>query len=424
MRARSIRDVAERHMCAGCGVCAFVQPDAIEMVDDLDQGRRPIVADGADTSEALACCPGIQLQHDDADPEVLQSLLPDWGPALQLWDGYAADDEIRWKGSSGGAATALALFALERREMHGVLHINARADVPWLNETVLSRSRDELVAATGSRYAPASPGDGLQRVVDAPGPCLMIGKPCDVAGARRAARIRPDLDRNLGMTIAIFCAGAPSTAGTLEMLSRMGFEDPNAVDEVRYRGEGWPGHARANGRDGRKSTLTYEQSWGEILNQYRPWRCYVCPDHTGEFADIAVGDPWYHEIPKDAPGRSLIVARTRRGREFVRHAVEAGYLVLEDAPADALPRAQPNLLATRGSVWGRIVATRCLAMLAPRLRNVPVRHAWLRSLSVKQKLRSFIGTWRWVARRSLLRRRPVTPLRRAQKDDAATRARS
>ena len=48
--------------------------------------------------------------------------------------------------------------------MHGVLHIAARPDVPWLNHTVLSTTRAELLAATGSRYAPASPCDRLELV--------------------------------------------------------------------------------------------------------------------------------------------------------------------------------------------------------------------------------------------------------------------
>ncbi|MEL6428367.1 MAG: hypothetical protein AAFR54_04255, partial [Planctomycetota bacterium] len=61
---RSIRDVAERHLCSGCGACAYAQPDAVRMVDDLERGRRPVTADGADTGEALRMCPGVELTHD------------------------------------------------------------------------------------------------------------------------------------------------------------------------------------------------------------------------------------------------------------------------------------------------------------------------------------------------------------------------
>ena len=56
-----------------------------------------------------------------------------------------------------------------------------------------SRTRAELLAATGSRYAPASPCDGLKMIEDAPGPCVFIGKPCDVEGLRLSQAARPTL---------------------------------------------------------------------------------------------------------------------------------------------------------------------------------------------------------------------------------------
>ena len=86
----------------------------------------------------------------------------------------------------GGAASALALYCMEQGGMHGVLHITAREDVPYLNKTVLSTTREEVLGATGSRYAPASPCDGLAMVEEASGPCVMIGKPCDIAAAEKA----------------------------------------------------------------------------------------------------------------------------------------------------------------------------------------------------------------------------------------------
>ena len=412
-KIRSIQDVAERHMCTGCGACAYMQPDAIRMVDDLGQGRRPLVAADVRTEDALQACPGVLQEHDyDPNLEGLEGELSEhWGPVLGMWEGFAADDEIRWLGSSGGAATALSLFAIQEAGFHGVLHVGAREDVPWLNRTILSQTREDLVAATGSRYAPASPCDGLASVEAAPAPCVMIGKPCDITGARRAAALRPALDEKLGLTIAIFCAGAPSTQGTLEMAERMGFPERGQVDGLRYRGKGWPGNAEVTGLDGegqaRESRMTYAESWGKILQKHRPWRCYVCADHTGEFADIAVGDPWYREIPEGEAGRSLVIARTERGRRFLERALAAGVLSAEPAAAHLLPAAQMNLLRTRGAVWGRSWACRLLGVAAPRLRRMATFSAWRRHLTWKMRAQSFYGTWKRVFTKGLYKRRPV-----------------
>ena len=408
-RIRGIQDVAEGHLCTGCGACAYVQPSSVRMVDDLDQGRRPLVTNGADTSEALGVCPGVGLAH-GADPAgTIPELRRGWGPVLALWEGYATDDDVRWLASSGGAATALALHALEHEGMAGVLHIAARPDQPLLNRTVLSTSRAELLAATGSRYAPASPCDGLGRIEEADAPCVFIGKPCDVAAARRAGELRPALGEKLGLTVAIFCAGAPSTRATLEMVERMGFGDRDAVAALRYRGKGWPGNAEATGRgtaDGRVERWTYQRSWG-FLQRYRQWRCYVCADHTGEFADVSVGDPWYRPIPEGEPGRSLVLARTERGRRAVEAAIASAALHLEPVEPHILVDSQINLLHTRGAVWGRSLVCRLFGVAAPRYRGLSTFGVWLRDLSLKQRAKSLYGTAKRVFTKRLRHRAKV-----------------
>ena len=419
-RISGITDVAERQLCTGCGVCASVQPDVIRMVDDIEFGRRPIVAESdaagqrPTTTAALACCPGAALRHDDDPAGIDVRLRAAWGPVLEVWEGFAADPEIRWKGSSGGAATAIALHCLTAEGMHGVLHIRARDDVPYLNETVLSTTRDELVSATGSRYAPASPCDRLDLVRAAPAPCVFIGKPCDVAAVAQASRHDAELGRQVGLTIAIFCAGTPTTRGTLEMMRAMGIEDPATVTSVRYRGNGWPGRATVTTRgvEGaeQRAELSYSESWGGVLGPHRQWRCYVCPDHTGEFADVAVGDPWYIEPDGADPGRSLIVARTERGRRAIRAAVVAGALVAFPVANDRLPASQPELLRVRGAVWGRVAAMRLFGIPAPRFGGLPVFSIWLRELSWREKLRSTVGLARRIRRKGLWRRHPVREL--------------
>ena len=350
-------------------------------------------------------------------PGTIEALVPAWGPVLQVYEGFAADDTVRHLASSGGAATALALFALERAGMHGVLHIRARSDVRYLNETVLSRSREELLATTGSRYAPASPCDGLGRIEEAPGPCVFIGKPCDVAAAGRAARLRPTLERQLGLTVAIFCAGTPSTQGTLALLRELGVEDPSRLEEVRYRGRGWPGRFRAQTPEG-EATASYADSW-DALQRYRQWRCHVCADHTGEFADVAVGDPWYREIPEDEPGRSLVLARTLRGKDLLEAAIAAGYLDLEPVDPALVAASQPELLKTRGAIWARIHVSRLLGAAAPRYVNMPMARFWWTQLSLREKIRSVFGTAKRVCRRRLRKRIPVKAWLPATRADAA-----
>lgn len=399
--------MAARHLCSGCGVCAAAQPDVIRMIDTSAGERRPVVAGSApDTSLALSVCPGAHLAHGAKSRGRNAGANRIWGPILEVWEGYATDPEIRWVGSSGGVVTALALHQLTSGAAVGVLHtVPGRRD-PLRNETVVSTDRTGVLAGAGSRYSPASPAEGLGLVADATGPCVVVGKPCDVAGTEMLARRRAELGDKIALTIGIFCAGTPRRDATVEAVESLEV-DPDQVGELRYRGNGWPGRFVVTDVAGVQRSMSYQESWGTILQRQRQWRCRICPDHTAEFADVAVGDPWYRPIAPNDPGRSLVLVRTDRGRRAVAAALAAGAIELERVDGDVIGRSQPNLITTRGSVWGRLATMRLLGMPIPRYRGMGMFTTWLRKLSWRQKAQSTYGTYRRVRERGL--RRPAPP---------------
>lgn len=412
----NIQDVCERQLCAGCGACAAMEPSRFRMSDDVSLGRRPFLVDSPaeETGEAMACCPGAALEHDfDAfSKEINKDLLDGWGPVLEVWEGYASDEEIRFSGSSGGAATAIALYCIESGGMDKAVHTGTRKDVPYLNTTVQSRTREELLAQTGSRYAPSSPCDQLHEVEMGSESCVFIGKPCDTAAVKKASQKRPKLDDRIGCTIAFFCAGVPSTRGTLELMKKVGVKDPSTVSSVRYRGNGWPGMWTVKFNDGTEKTkeLTYQESWG-FLQRFRQWRCYICPDHTGEFADIAVGDPWYREIEPGESGSSLILARTERGRKILHEAVESGYLTVLRQDPSLLPPSQPFILNTRAELWMRLKVLRLFGAAVPRYSGFQMYRFWKSRLNLVRKVKSFTSTVKRVFRKKLRTRITMTEWR-------------
>ena len=403
MKIRNVQDVAAWRLCSGCGACAYICPEKkIKLLDFLNDGIRPVFeTNGCESCyECLKVCPGYETKHlnFNGSTESIPKLSKNWGPILEIWEGYASDPEIRFNGSSGGLATALSLYCLEREGMHGVLHIGPDPNFPLKNKTVLSKDREELLSRTGSRYSPASPCDSLDKIEEAPRPCVFIAKPCDVAGLRKAQILRPDLDKKVGAAIGIFCAGTPSTQGTIDLLGRLGVNSEK-VEKIRYRGKGWPGQATARVKGQKVSSYktSYQESWG-FLQKYRPYRCFLCPDGTSEFADISCGDPWYRDIGKNDPGYSLVLIRTERGREIIRGAIETGYVHLEQADHLILEKSQKNLLSKRKAVWGRLIGFRILGLPSPRFEGFSLFSSWL-DLTLKEKLRSFLGTIKRIFQR-------------------------
>jgi len=407
---RNVADVASWRLCIGCGACAYACPEGrVKLVDFVDQGLRPVLPAGpcgdGQCTDCLAVCPGIDVSHGEptAGSRQLTQVVQNWGPVLEVWEGFAVGPEMRFNGSSSGMASALAIFCIEKLGMRGAVHIGADEQSPYRNKSIFSRTRAEFLAATGSRYSPASPCDRLQAIEDAEGECVFIGKPCDVEALRKAQSIRPRLDENLGVAIAIFCAGTPSTQGTLDLLQRHGVQ-PDEVEELRYRGRGWPGSfaVRLKGDSAWRDLATYEEAWG-FLQAYRPYRCHLCPDGTGEFADISCGDPWYRDIEPGEPGTSLVVVRTEKGRNILRQAIAAGDVELTRVDPKTLSLSQRELQLKRGAIWGRVVTMRALGLPAPRFRGFALFRNWMR-LPFEHKLRSVVGTARRVVGRRYYRR--------------------
>jgi coenzyme F420 hydrogenase subunit beta len=418
LKIRNVQDVAARRLCLGCGACFGICPEGkVRLVDVEDEGIRPfVVEEGGCRScgTCLAACPGIRTTAPDAPPPQgkEEAAFTRWGGFTEVWEGFAAEPGVRFEGSSGGLCTALSLFCLEQGVAGGVLHVGADRQTPWKNRTVRSTTREGVLAGAGSRYAPASPCEGFGEIERAGDASVFVGKPCDVAGLRMAQQIRPELAGKTRLAIGFFCAGTPSTRGTLELFKMHGV-DPGDVSAFRYRGQGWPGMATARFKDGTRPPLkvSYKDSWG-FVQKFRPFRCYLCPDLTAESADISVGDPWYREVGVDEPGRSLILVRTEAGREIFRRAREQGYVTAEPRDPEIIYRSQKNLLGKRRAIWGRLLALRLLGVPRPELKGFHLYANW-RELPFGEKARSVFGTARRAAQRNYFK-----PVRYENQDGA------
>ncbi len=405
-KIKKISDVVNGHLCTGCGVCAYLAPKTLQMIDFVDLGKRPVPInnDNLLSTETLECCPGAKIERLPKKTDCIEELQTQWGNVFEVWEGYASDTEIRKTGSSGGIITALSQFCLEIKEMDSVLNTISDTDAPHLNKTVKSTNKAQLIEAAGSRYSPSSPCEHLQEIENSKKTCVFVGKPCDVYAVQKARIKRPALDEKLGLTLSFFCAGVPSTNGTIKLMNKMGLTSIKNIISLRYRGNGWPGKWTLKYKEKDQliqKQMTYAESWGE-LQKDRQWRCYICPDHVGEFADISVGDPWYREIKEGEDGRSLIIVRTRLGQKILKEAQEQGFVVLEKCDPTILPLSQPNLIQAKNVLWGRLLALKISGASVPNFSGYSLLELWLQKLPIKEKVKSLLGTLKRVYVKGLL----------------------
>jgi len=404
-RFTTVKDVVDWNLCLGCGICAPVCPSSkISLQNILHHGIRPTLSDTqcGTCNDCLLVCPGVgtDVSGRDHTDSVEKHEWSGFGPILEVWEVAACDEEIRFKGSSGGALTALALCALESNLVGGVLHIGSHEGDPIQNTTIYSKHRDELIRACGSRYAPASVCDGLPKILVEPMPSLIIGQPSEIAALEKLSILQPCYRKKVPYKLSFFCAGSPSTLGTIELLKMIGLESASLA-AVRYRGNGWPGmfSTTPKGNNRTKGHFTYKESWS-ILQKFRPFSTHLYPDGSGEFADISCGDPWYREIQPNEHGSSLVVIRSEAGRDLFQRALRGNYLRGTKLGIHELKMSQANLLSKRGAVFGRLIAMNLLCIPTPRHRGYSLFDAWM-LLSLSDKIRSVIGTVQRVCSRKL-----------------------
>lgn len=398
--------VARGDLCAGCGACVALAPDALRMEMTPPGYLRPQTKGPVSNAqnEAIArVCPGLgqRVQAGERHNDPL------WGPFEAMYSGWSTDPELRYAGASGGALSGLLAHLIASDVVDAVIETSSDPEVVVANAIIVGDSHDDIRAAAGSRYAPSAPlADLPERLAEhrrTGRRFAFVGKPCDVAALRAMQDEDPELTQAIPVALSFFCAGVPSQTGAEAVLSALGVTS-DQVRGFRYRGQGWPGRATATLADGSERAMSYHDSWGGILSKHVQHRCKICADGTGIAADIACADAWEaddrgYPLFEEGEGRSLIVTRTDLGRRLLEEAIRAGTLAVQPFDPKTLVEIQPGQRERRRALLARLSALRLSGAPVPGYKGLAL-YAAARQNSLRRNVKNFLGT----LRRRLVRR--------------------
>ena len=398
-RSAALAAVSKGSLCAGCGLCEALAPDAVKGRVQEPGYLRPVQTAELERAqeEAIAeTCPGLEVSPWEGRASQVD---PYWGPIRECHTGYAKDGEVRFRCSSGGAISALAIHALEAGLVDLVIHTTADPANPIGNMTRISRSRSEVLDGAGSRYAPSSPLREIMPILDGQQRALFIGKPCDVSALRQLAKFDERVNQRIPYMLSFFCGGIPSHKGAHDIVEELGLA-ARELKRFDYRGNGWPGLTVAETESGESAEMTYERSWGKHLSSQVQFRCKICPDPVGGVADIACADAWYggeSGYPQfdEAEGRSLIVARTEAGRALLSQAGSADAVATEPLDVREIDLMQPAQARRKRLIWARMKAWQLALRPVPEMAGLRVGEATRKS-PVLALAKEFAGTLRRI----------------------------
>jgi coenzyme F420 hydrogenase subunit beta len=232
---------------------------------------------------------------------------------------------------------------------------------------------------------------------------------------------RPALGAKSGRDDRDFLRGrTDEPGGGCELIEALGVDEPGDLESLRFRGHGWPGEATAVRRTESgfaAQSMPYAEGVGRDSDERQ---AVALPRVRGSYGGMG-GRLGGRSVASDDRGGRVgsVVDRDPHGARPAAGGAggrrrDCWCWGLKDATM--LPRSQPNLLKSRGDVWGRVLASRLIGLPAPRYRGLPMLWFWMSELSAVEKVKSLIGTVRRALTRKLHQSRDLTPLRISRAD--------
>ena len=339
-QSQTIAEVIKHRWCTGCTTCVGMCPTQALSVIETTDGRYEPAIDEAKCIHCGMCirvCPPANENFQslnrflfDRIPEKVTDKL--MGCHLQCYTGYAADAQLRYKATSGGLITALLLFLLETGKIDGAAVTRLSKDDPLKPEPFIARTREEILSAVGSKYIPVPLNQVLSQILAENGRFAYVGLPCHLHGLRRAQMQNHKLKDKIVYCFGLVCSRTMARQGWELVLKKMGFTT-DRIDELKFRGEGWPGGMIVYDKDGNRHFMPMLLTWwAEIFGggYFSHFYCMMCNDVWADFADIGFADAYIRSIMQaDTQGTSIMIARTAQGQDLIDEIQLKGIAKLE-----------------------------------------------------------------------------------------------
>lgn len=375
--------------CTGCGLCVGIDKSITFGMSD-DGYYRPQFPTDYDFNSLEKICP---IHYSCAE-----SISKIWGDFFGIYCAYASNQDINIRSSSGGVISAMLIWMLESGIIDAIIQIGVSEDDPIKNTVHISKSREEILSCSGSRYAPASPLISIKECLEKNNKYAFVGKPCDCRALRKLLSIKKEYADRIVIFISFFCAGTPSEKATKQLIKTLG-ADENTVQSVSYRGNGWPGYATVSDENG-VYEMEYERSWGGILGRTKQQFCRICADGTGEVADISCGDAWKLSSDmspdfSDSEGRNVVFVRSKLGNKYFMQCANEGIINIEPYNIDNLKYIQPYQYERKITLISQIAALKICKKYTP---GYSTRELIKLSkyASIRKIMRIFLGTMKRI----------------------------
>ena len=312
------KDIIETEKCVSCGACEAVCPiNVIELQDNVPT----LVGDCIDCGICYANCPSVSFNEQEMEEKIFgrtrKPVEQLTGIYQEVYAARATSDEIHEKAQDGGVVTALlAQFLNDNGD--GVIVAGLEKDKIWVPRPVVAKTREEVIAAAGTKYTPSPTLVGVKKAVkeEKLEKIAVVGTTCQMRGlslATMGSMRNKKIADSVALKIGLFCME------TFSYDSFMKYLKDNEVDSGRV--------TKFEIKNGRFYAWAGEERLHRVrLAKVKPLirsTCHHCTDFTSEFSDISVGN-----VGSPA-GYSTVIVRNDKGKEILEAAIKSGLIEAE-----------------------------------------------------------------------------------------------
>lgn len=297
-----MKTVCEYNQCTGCQSCVNICTQKAITIEDTLLAYNAVI----DESKCVQCG---QCEKLCAVNNPLEGREP-----ITWAQGWALDQEIRKRASSGGVATALQIGFVDAG---GVVCSCLFRDGKFVFD--FATTKEDVLRFSGSKYVKSNPGKvypEIKKLLQEQKKVLFIGLPCQCAAVKKYTK-----NHSLLYTVDLICHGTPSPKHLEKFLTEKKVritEVPSVEfrEKMNYRIAIGGKSVEAGGvRD--RYTMAFLKGVSFTEN------CYACQyANTLRVSDITLGDSWGSLLAQEEQekGISLVLCQTEKGKELLEGA--------------------------------------------------------------------------------------------------------
>jgi coenzyme F420 hydrogenase subunit beta len=250
------------------------------------------------------------------------------GTYRSLSIGYAADNEVRSAAASGGVLSAILIYLLGKKMIDGAVVLGMSSQEPWLTRPFIATTAEEILSAAQSKYIISSVNEILPEMGAFRGKLAYVGLPGQVQSIRLLQQAGHPAVRNIKYIFGPFYGNTLHFSSVRSFIRSFGVKDHREISRLEFRHGEWPGKMRVELKDGRAFEMPKFHA-NYLIPFHILKNSLLCTDLTNEFTDISGGDAWAPEYEERGKGFSMVIARSKKGREILQQMESGGWLKLD-----------------------------------------------------------------------------------------------